>query len=781
MTDYRNTEEKLEFTPRMALVKENILTRLKPYGSREGTDTSPAPYDNGLNPFVDVFEERPGEPLVTTLAHAIVRSWMVTPVMIFPHEAVVGITRPFYPVTEHFSWGIRAGGNLYPSGQLDKINEKPTPEIEAHFEELRHRMNPLMWNHLTEEGDRIFGKENYGIVDRDGMFSAGGYQGHTVPNYPRLLSRGLDGMLEYIDLCEKNNAADDAETRDFYEACRIIIRGMSDFLQAYSDEAARLALTETDAAQKKYYEEIAQNCAFVAHKKPETLYQAVQLMWCLALWDWVDCMGRADQYLYPYYNYSKEHGDVITPEESITSIIFKIWENGSHNVTLAGVSADGSDATNELTYLMLQVLRNIHDTHPRMSVRFHKNSPKEIMSLVTTLWSEGMSDPTVVSDETVIPGLLNLEVPLEDARDYSMLGCQEIEIPGQSNTGCEDGVFNVAKVFEYALYGGRSPSADVQIGPVTPDFVNCETFEEFFSAFETQLAYFTKIFVHLCDLGQEMRAANFAKLVKTPFTNGCLEKGKNHDMGGPVYNYGVVETCGTSAVADSMTAIKKLVFDEGKITKEQLITMLKANFEGYEKERQMLLNMAPKFGNDDPDADAMAARVLDFFWTEIGKYRSVRGGIYTGACSLLQGGIAYGRKMGAMPDGRFAGEPLGNSIGPRPGADKKGATSMLASVAKLPLEKGVGGSTLNVILTTKLLSNPALREDIGATVRAYLMNGGQMAQITTANLDDLLDAQEHPERHGDLIVRIGGFSIQFVQLDRTAQNEVISRYNGESA
>ena len=191
----------------------------------------------------------------------------------------------------------------------------------------------------------------------------------------------------------------------------------------------------------------------------------------------------------------------------------------------------------------------------------------------------------------------------------------------------------------------------------------------------------------------------------------------------------------------------------------------------------MLLNMAPKFGNDDPLADEMAVCVLNLFWDECARHKSIRGDVFTGACSLLDGGVSYGRLTGALPDGRFAGEPLGNSIGPRPGADRSGLSAMLASVAKLPLEKGVGGTTLNVILTTKLLSNPALRESIAATIRAYLLEGGQMAQVTTANLEDLIDAQKYPERHGDLIVRIGGYSVQFVQLSKILQDEIISRYN----
>lgn len=772
MTNYRSTEEKLELSPRMMAVKNDILKRILPNRRREDTSCCPVNVENLTNPFVSEFEEHPDRPYVINLANSIVRSWMETPFVIFENEAVVGITRPQYMMTEHFSWGIRGAERVFEIPDVD----------DNHAKDLYKRLSPLDWGHLVEEGKKIFGEKEYDALCHDALFNAGGYQGHTVPNYYTLLENGLDGILEFIDKYASVNSKN-KETEDFYEANRIIIRGMSKWLEKYSEVASELARDEKyTGEQKKYYLEIAENCAYVAHKRPKTLYQAVQLMWCLSLWDWVDCVGRTDQYLYSFYKKSKEEGDVITAEDSIVSIVFKLWENGSHNLTVSGQKTDGSDATNELSYLLLQVLRDIHDTHPRMSVRLHKDSPKEILSLAVQLWAEGMSDPSVVSDENVIEGLVKIGTPVEDARDYSMLGCQEIEIPGKSNFGCEDGVFNLAKLFEYTMNGGMSISRpEVRLGPDTGKFVDFETFEDFFAAFEVQLKYFVGKFCYLCDRGQEIRAANFAKLVKTPFTTGCIEKGKPHDAGGPVYNYGVVETAGLAAVADSFTAVKKLVFDEKKISKQRLVDALAANFEGYEKERQMLLNMSPKFGNDDEEADSMASRVLDLFWTECGKYRSVRGDVYTGACSLLAGGIAFGKMTGALPDGRFAGEPLGNSIGPRPGADHSGVSAMLTSVAKLPLEKGVGGTTLNVVLTTKLLSDPVLRENIAATMRTYLLSGGQMAQITTANLDDLLDAKLHPERHGDLMVRIGGFSIQFVQLDEDSQDEIISRYDCRTA
>ncbi|MBR5453215.1 MAG: hypothetical protein IKV54_03970 [Clostridia bacterium] len=769
MTNYKDLENKFEFSPRIQKVYDEILPRVFDNRSREDTATSTLPAPD-REPFLEVFAENPDDSYVVNLAGAIVRSWLIAPVVILKNEAIVGVVRPAYHFREHFSWGIHG---MYNAHKREGLTDAEHNAID--------RMEPLGYAHFTAEAERIFGKEGWNVFYDDHMYGSG-YQGHTVPNYVTLLENGLDGMLEKIDKYVAINDRD-KETRDFYEACRIIVKGMSQWLLGYSEEAARLVETETDEVQKGYYKAIAENCAFVAHKKPETLYQAVQLMWCLSLWDWVDCVGRSDQYLYPYYLKSVRDGDVVAPEDSIASIMLRVWENGAHNITVGGVDpVTGADSANELTYMMLQILRTIHDTHPRMSVRVHNDTPHELLSLVIQMWAEGMSDPSVVSDVNVIPGLVKLGATLEDARNYTILGCQEIEVPGKSNTGCEDGVFSLAKLLEYTMHNGRNVKRpEMRFGPETGEFVDFETFEDFFNAFKIQLEYHTKYFCHLCNVSQEIRGANHSKLVKGVFTDGCIEKGISHDMGGPIYNHGVIETAGSAAVADSLTAIKKLVFEEKKISKQTLMDALAANFNGYEKERQMLLNMAPKFGNDNEEADEMAARVLDLFWSEIAKYKSVRGGVFTGACSLLGGGISLGKRTGALPDGRFAGEPLGNSIGPRPGADKSGVSAMLASVAKLPLEKGVGGSTLNVVLTQKLLSNPALRESISATMRSYLLNGGQMAQITTANLEDLRDAQEHPERHGNLIVRIGGFSIQFVQLSRDAQNEIISRYSGESA
>lgn len=764
MKDYTRVSEKLVLSPRMEQVYRDILPRIKKWEEREATRCSELE-PNGANPFLDEFLEHPHRSYVINLANAIVRSWLQMPVVIHPGEAIVGITRPNYPFMEHFSWGIY---------RFDYCAREHTADFEelGRISDAIERMSPLDEEHRYRAATAVFGS----VVDTirwEGLFVAGGYQGHTVPNYHTLLDLGLDGVLEKV----RHYKAINTQDSELYEAWEILVVGMSRYLERYAEEAECLAQIEQDEQQKNYYLQIGENCRITAHRKPQTLYQAVQLMWCLSLWDWVDCLGRVDQYLYPYYLKSKQEGDVVGAEDCIVSIMFKLWENGAHNATLSGCNPkDGRDATNELTFLFLQVLRRIREVYPRMAVRIREDVDPKLMRLIVQMWSEGMCDPSIVSDTCVIPALQKLGVSLEDARNYATLGCQEIEVPGRSNLGCEDGSFNVAKALEIAMRGGMSTKENVLIGAKTKTFLQCESFEELYESFEQQLRHFLPIFAFICDRGQQERAANHAKLLKGIFTDGCVERGIAHDAGGPIYNYGMVETAGVAPAADALTAIKKLVFEEKKISKEQLWQALEDNFQGHEKIRQMLLNMAPKFGNDNDEADQMACRVLNTFWDEIAKYRSVRGGAYTGACSLLSGGVAYGSEMGAMADGRFAGEPLGNTMGPRPGADRSGLTAMLRSVSKLPLYKGVGGTTLNVLLSQKFLADDRRKDAVAQTLKHYMKHGGQLAQITSANLEDLRDAKLHPERHGDLIVRVGGFSTQFVGLSEDLQNEIISRY-----
>lgn len=777
MKNYRSTEERFEYSDVMMPVYRDLLGRIKPQYERESTFTGPDP--DGKTPFLDVFDETVGEAYPVRLAKAIVKSWTDSAPILRDGDILAGATRPKRPVFEHFSFGVQIDRGLLDDPAYRDRKEELLKRIADRLDELL----PLRMDHVLNEARARFSTPEHPTAYEDlvayKLWWVGGFQGHTVPNYDILMKKGIGGV--HSDVMSRLAEESDPHKRETLEACRIVLEGMRDWILLQADAAGVKAEAQSDRVLKARYFAVAENCRKIAFDAPSNYYEAAQLTWFYSLWDWVDCVGRADQYLFPFFEKAAAE-DRAFAEDVTASLMLKFMEHGIHNMTVGGVKPeDGSDGANDLTFLMLQIARRNHFTHPRMSIRVSENSDPALMELAVKMWSEGMSDPTVASDTLIIPSFIeNYGVDPKDAMNYSLLGCQELEIPGKSNFGCEDGLFNLAKVLELTLNDGKSRfDNEVQIGLKTGHITDYEDFEDLWAAFESQVKFFTKHFVDLCNLGQEVRAANYSKLVKTPFTEACVERGLSLDEGGAVYNLGCVETAGVAVVADSMTAIKKLVFEEKVISKETLEKALAANFEGYEKERQMLINMAPKFGNDEDEVDLMAKRLLDFFWSEIKKYRSVRGDVFSGACSLLAGGIAYGMNTWATPDGRLTGEPLGNSIGPKPGNDKSGLTAMLNSCEKLPLGLGLGGTTCNVLIPTAVTKTEKMRGDIAALMTSFLKNGGQLSQITTASLEDMIDAKTHPEAHGDLIVRIGGFSVRFCELTDVEQDEIISRYSKE--
>jgi len=692
---------------------------------------------------------------------------------VYPGDILVGLPRPIRPVYEHFSHGVcflDAADPLFESDAYSSQKET----LSSRIKNLTPALVPLSDEYMHQRGRALFGGETYDAMMRV-LWWTGGYQGHTVPSYPLLLSLGIDGTKEKILRCA-SHFAENAEKQTFYKAQLILLDGFTAYAEGYAEKLEALA-AEADSEDRILYLRNAETCRFVAHHKPVTLHHALQLCWFYSLWDWVDCIGRIDQYLYPYYEACVNEDGPAAAADMIAAFWMKIYEHGVHNLTIGGVDPiTGADCTNELSYLLLQIGRANHETHPRFTVRFHKDSPPELMALAVKMWSEGMSDPAVASDTTIIPALEKLEISHSDAMDYTLLGCQEIEIPGKSNFGCEDGALNLAKIFELTINNGRDRETGLLMGLETGYLTDHASIESLWQAYVRQVCHFVKPFAELCNLGVDIRVANASKLVKSLYTEACIERGLDHDNGGAVYNPGVVETCGTAAVGDSFAAIEKLVFLEKKLDMRTLQDAIDADFVGYEGIQRQLRFDAPKFGNDDGFADEWCRRVTEQFWTEIGKYRSRRGGIFTGACSLLTKGIGWGEVTWALPDGRKHGEPLGNTIGPREGNDTHGVTAMLRSVSKLPLDLGVGGTTVNVLLPKSQMQSDKVQKDVAAMMTAFLLSGGQLAQITTADLHEMKDAQVHPENHRGLIVRVGGFSIPFVELERKNQDEIIARY-----
>lgn len=767
MKNVTSWKEHYSFSPNMQRVYDDLKARVKPHGSRESTVTGPDKL-NGTTPFIDAFEQYDVYELA--LAHGIVNSWLYQEPVIHPGDMIVGVPRPWLPIKEHFSYGLQVNRGTFEENEAFADNRE---EVLARFDAVKDRLDPgdisRMWK---RQGDYFGIPADHTCFT--GLWWTGGYQGHTVPYYEKLLRLGLDGIRAEIAESVKVNG-DNIKL----QAMRIICDGLTDFALKYADavaaelesadnDADRARLTKVEAALRK-----------IAHDAPETLWEACQLHWIYCLWDWVDCIGRFDQYIYPFYAKAK----AVNEEEAddlIAAMMMHFYEHGIHNVTISGCDPKtGKNATNEVTYLMLHILSIFHDSHPRMTVRIAEDTPHELLQLMVRLWSEGMCDPSIASDTIVIDSFVNdYGVAVEDARDYSLLGCQEIEIPGRSNFGCEDGMINLAKILELTLNDGynRFDEDHKRVGMSTGHIYDYKRYEDFEKAFFDNIVYFVRPWVELSNIGASVRAINFSKLVKSIATDDCVKKGMSMDDGGARYNFGCLETCGLAAASDSLVALKKLVFDEKKVDPYELDRAMTANWEGYEDMRRMF-EECPKFGNDIDEADEMARRVLEKLWSEVGLYNTFRGpDPFLGACSLLESGTSNGRVTWALPDGRFSGEPLGNTIGPVSGRDTQGLTAMLNSVAKLNLRRGLGGTTCNVRIPHDTIASEEDREKIIALIETYLATGGMQAQITTANVEELKDAQIHPEKHKDLLVRVGGFSIYFNQLGKSAQDEIIKRY-----
>ena len=767
MKNVTSPNERYSFSPNMRRVYDDLKARVKPHNSREGTNTGPAKL-NGTTPFIDAFEKY--DVYETALAHGIVNSWMYQEPVVRPGEMIVGIPRPWLPIKEHFSYGLQVNRGAF---EEDEAFEGKRDETLARFDAVKDRLDPGDMGRMYRRQEDIFGLP-MGHLAYTGLWWTGGYQGHTVPYYEKLLRLGLDGIRAEIAESEKEHP--DSLVLD---CLKIICDGLTDFALKYADAVH----AELEAAEDKddiaRWTKVEAALRRIAHDAPETLWEACQLHWIYCLWDWVDCIGRFDQYIYPFYVKAKAENETEA-DDLIASMMMRFYEHGIHNVTIGGCDPKtGKNSANEVTYLMLHILSIFHDSHPRVTVRIAEDTPHSLLQLMVRLWSEGMCDPTIASDTIIIDSFANdYGVALEDARDYSLLGCQELEIPGRSNFGCEDGMINLAKLLELTLNDGvnRFDDQHKRIGPATGHIYDYKRYEDLEKAYFDTIAFFVRPWVELSNIGASVRAINFSKMVKSIATDDCVKKAQSMDDGGARYNFGCLETAGLGPAADSLVALKMLVFDEKKVDPYELEKAMAANWEGYEDMRRMF-DECPKFGNDNAEADEMARRVLEKLWSEVGLYDTFRGSDpFLGACSLLQGGIAYGRATWALPDGRFTGDPLGNTIGPAPGRELEGLTAMLNSVAKLNLRRGLGGTTCNVRIPKDTIASEEDREKIIALVETYLSTGGMQAQITTANLEELKDAQLHPEKHNDLLVRVGGFSVYFNQLDKASQDEIIKRY-----
>jgi len=639
-------------------------------------------------------------------------------------------------------------------------------------------------------------------LNRLGVGNCGAVPGHLIPDYPRILRQGFRAIQGEADTIASDSSST-SEQRELARAISICADGVKALAGRYATEAERLAAQEGDPDRKAELGEIARICRKVPWEPVETFPESLQSLWfthmlVLAAESYPGpgvSPGRIDQYLYPYYKADIDAGRLSV--QQATEWLHCLWIK--HNyvydfqgwvgtnqginssfgqlITLGGISEKGGDASNELTYLILDIIQDMNLLEPKPNVRLHAGTPERLLDRVVDMVADTQGSPFLLNfDENSIAGLRWQGLPEEELWDYAPVGCLENTLQGCDRSGTVDVNLNIAKAVELALHDGKDAATGEQIGPRTGDPRTFATFDQFRAAFEAQLKALLEALITANDIADTGRA----RFEPTPYVSalvgGCLESGKDITTGGARYNCITVEGISLATAADSLAAVKKLVYDEGSVEMGELVRALDANFEGHESLRQTLLNKAPKFGNDDAYADEVARQISQFWTTEAFKHVTPETGKqYRGGYLSWNYWVGYAPTTAATPDGRMRGMFLSNGVCPVNGADRLGPTAVIKSVGHLGMETAPNGASHTMSFSPSLLESHENRRKLAALLRAYGQVGGTCVQLNVISPETLRAAQEDPSAYSNLLVRVTGYNAYFVMLGKEIQDEIIAR------
>jgi formate C-acetyltransferase len=620
--------------------------------------------------------------------------------------------------------------------------------------------------------------------------------GHMLINHQRVLEQGLLAVIEEART-RKEKARDEAQ-RDFYEAAEIAGQAVASWANRYADEAVRLAGTATDSRRDELLA-IAEACrrvpAHPARTFQETLQSVLFMHYAAQIESWESAIsiGRMDRFLYPIHRADTEAGRLsrdralellacfyvklshsIPLFDADVTLAFSGLTNFA-NTVIGGMDSEGKDTANELSYLMLEAMKRVRTPQPNFGVRLHAQAPREFRDAVTQAVADGIGNLQLFNDETVIASLTNRGVPLQEARDYGIIGCVEQAVPGKSFTSSDAALFNLPLCLELALNNGRGRLFSDQLGLATGDPRSFTSIEDVIAAYRAQVEYLVGQMVEALEGLAQAHAERRPVPLASSLTDDCLARGLDLTAGGARYNFTGVQGVGVASVGDSLAAIDWLVFDQKRVTMEQLLAALDTDFEGQEELRQMLLNKAPKYGNDDDHADQFARLAAEIYCRAVERHRNLRGGWYSPGLYSVTTHVAFGLMVGATPDGRHAGQSLSQGISPAHGRDRCGPTAAMKSAAKLDHTLVSNGLTLIQMLSLGASARQHATEVLGGLLEGYFGLGGQQLQWNLVDRATLIAAQQDPEAYRGLVVRVAGYSALFTDLNRVIQDELIAR------
>ena len=781
-------------TPRIEAIRQNYVNA-KPQISTQRAKI-----------WTDSHKATEGKPVAIRRAQAFYDCCDRLEVHIFDGELVVGAIGEFRKcgiLTPEFSW-------LWVDREMDSFATRPQdPYImtDAQRAFVREEIFPY-WKgksleeaflaRLPEDTKRI--GVDTGILDNDSKWRQA--VGEITPDYQDVLfKKGFGGIIReaeaHIAALDPTDPRD-LEKKDFYESVLLTSRGIIRYARRYARAAETMAAQEQDPVRAAELRQIAANCNTVPENPPKSFYEAIQFLWFVQVGGILSenplslNPGRFDQYMDPYYEADLAK-NAITPDfaqELIDALWLKysewVWTisantadyfagyNQFQNLTVGGKTREGGDGTNPVTFMALKATEEVKSHQPGLSVRVHADCPREFLDGVTHLESKGTGFPAIHSDSVGYQMLLNAGYEPDDARDWNNCGCV---VPHYRKTGEWTAAVNMnfGSALEYALNEGKSLMTGARMGLEEKPARDFVSYEEVEAAFYRQ---FDNLCRHSVILTVEAQRLHW-EMVPRPFLSSCIEHcmetGTDLSRGGAKYNIGPVITgIGLAVTANSLAAVKKLVFEDKVCDMETLAKALQADWEGYEDLREQA-KAVPKYGNDDDYVDLIAQKLANHFYREIHGYTDLFGSPFLTAFMGISNYIPMGRVLGATPDGRKNGEPSSEGVSPFVGTDTSTPLAAMRSTAKLNQEVHSGGTLLNLRLNPELVATKRGQANLGAMIQTLFSLGAFHVQFNCISSETLRDAQAHPENYKDLLVRVAGYSTQFVNLSKSMQDAIIAR------
>lgn len=776
--------ETLQMTDRIQRLKDCMLSETR-YASIEQAAI-----------ITETYKHNEDKPRILQRALALKASLEQISIRIEPEELIVG----------NRTAGVRNGvifpesGSSWVDREFETLPTRKQDRFQVRQEDIEYFRNVIKpyWKGISLED--VLKKENgeeFKSLSRVVKINQTDHaQGHICPDCRTWLEKGPHALKAEAE--EKLKTATEQEHINFYQSVITTMEGAQHFMMRYHD--LLLETAESDSANKKNLTELAEICASLSQRPAQSFHEAIQSLWFLMCILQMESNassfspGRFDEFMWPYYIHDIENGSL--DRQDALELLESLWlkfnqivymrNAGSakyfagfpigFNIALGGVDAEGSDFCNELSFLCLKAQEHLGLPQPNLSVRLHEHTGDAFLKKAIRVVAKGSGMPQFFNDKAVIPALESLGMSEKDARDYAIVGCVELTSQGNNLGWSDSAMFNLNKILELTLNGGKNLITGEQLAADYGDLTKYQSYEEMEAVFQRYLDEYMDRMVKACEVVEKAHQ----ELLPSPFLSAvihdCMERGIDVTAGGAVYNLSGIQMIQVANLADSLAALKKLVFEDKSVSREELLHALRNNFAGEEVLRAKLLYKVPKYGNDVDWVDALGCKWAEYFKKRLSGYRNYRGGIYHTGMYTVSAHVPMGENVGASPDGRLSQQPLADGgMSPVYGRDIEGPTAVLKSVSKLDKLLTSNGGLLNMKFLPDFFTTENGIDKFALFLRTFVDLEIPHIQFNVVRKEDLIAAKAHPEQYRSLTVRVAGYTAYFTELAGELQDEIIAR------